>query len=59
MPETEEKTTVNFSCNLDIETEMTPFDVMAKELGIDKTTYFRKMLANELKNKPIYKKLKI
>lgn len=59
MADTAEKTTVNFSCNLDIETQMKPFDELAKDLGIDKTIYFRKMLAHELKTKTVYKKLKI
>jgi len=50
---------INFSCNLDVESENDPWTEMARELGIDRTTYFRKMLANELKKKTIYKKMKI
>jgi len=58
-PTEEKKTVINFSCNLDIDTEMDPFEAAAGEIGIDKTVYFRKMLAYELKHKTVYKKLKI
>ncbi len=58
-PEEKPKKTINFSCNLDIETENDPWQIMATELGIDRTTYLRKMLQHEFKHKTIYKKLKI
>jgi len=55
----EEKTSINFSCNLDIKTENDPWEKMARELGIDRTTYLRKMLQYEFKHKVIFKKLKV
>lgn len=50
---------INFSVNLDVKTENEPFESMAKELGIDRTTYIRKILAYEIKHKTVFKKLKI
>jgi len=59
--ETEElqPTKINFSVNLDIETENEPFELMAKALKLDRTTYMRKILAHEIKTKTVFKKLKI
>jgi len=59
--ETEEKQAenINFSVNLDIKTENEPFELMAQALGLDRTTYFRMILAYEIKTKTVFKKLKI
>ena len=54
-----DKTTINFSCNLDVETENEPWQKLADELGIARTTYFKKMIAQELKHKVIYEKMNI
>ena len=54
-----EQEKINFSVILDVKTENEPFELMAKALGMDRTGYFRKILAYELKHKTVFKKLKI